>query len=131
MKRASNTAAIQSKVVALLDNLPEAMAIAEGNHLSLEVRGKRFGWYLDNHHDDGRIAINCKAVKGVNRSLSKAFPQRYHVPKYVGHHGWIGVWLDGEGVDWSDVEKLLKVAYRLTAPKLLVSKLDGIESEHG
>lgn len=130
MKRLSRTSTERAKVVGLVKEFPEAEAIPNGTHLSLEVRGKRFGWYLDNHHDDGRIAINCKAAKGDNESLWKEFPERYHIPKYVGHHGWIGLWLDVDNVDWREVGKLLNDAYRLTAPKRLVSKLEDAESDH-
>lgn len=124
MNRASKTADQRSKVIEIVEALPAGVALAEGNHLSLEVRGKRFGWYLDDHHDDGRVAINCKAQKGVNQSLSNAFPERFHIPKYVGHHGWIGLWLDVEEVDWCEVANLLNDAYRLTAAKSLVAELD-------
>ena len=113
MDRSTKADSLRAKVAELTAALPEATANPAGNHLSLEVRGKRFGWFLDDHHDDGRIAINCKATKGVNQSLAGAVPQSYHIPKYVGHHGWVGLWLDVDEVDWSDVAELLKEAYRL------------------
>ncbi len=42
------------------------------------------------------------------------------MPKYLGSKGWIGLWLDGAGVDWSAVELALREAYSLTAPKTLL-----------
>jgi hypothetical protein len=45
------------------------------------------------------------------------------VPPYVGHHGWVGVWLDVEQ-DWSQLADLIKESYRMTAPKHLVVRLD-------
>jgi len=45
-------------------------------------------------------------------------PKRFFVPPYVGHHGWIGVWLDVE-IDWDEVADLIEESYRMTAPKRL------------
>jgi predicted DNA-binding protein (MmcQ/YjbR family) len=35
----------------------------------------------------------------------------------VGHKGWIGVWLDGPGVDWDELADLIDESHRLIAPK--------------
>lgn len=80
---------VQERVVAFIETLPEAAAKeCGGQHLSLEVRGKRFGYYLDDHHGDGRLAINCKAPRGVAQQMAAQFPDRFHIPKYVGRLGW-------------------------------------------
>ena len=34
----------------IIDRLPEAEAVPQAGHLSLEVRKKRFGWFLVDHH---------------------------------------------------------------------------------
>jgi hypothetical protein len=114
----------RNRVIRLLKSLPEAIATPAGErHLSLEVRGKRFGWFLENHHGDGRLALNLKAVNGVSRVLVAKAPARFFVPKYIGHHGWIGVWLDFPVPDWSEIRKILKDAYLLAAPKQLAKLL--------
>ena len=117
--RNKDTAAnCRKRVIALVQTLPGARAVPAGDrHLSLEVRGKRFGWFLDDHHGDGRLALNLKAARGVYQSLAGKAPERFHVPKYIGHHGWLGVWLDFPQPDWSEIEKLIKDAYQLGAPK--------------
>jgi hypothetical protein len=114
----------RGRVAAIVKGLPEAGAIASGNHLSLEVRQKRFGWYLDDHHGDGRLAINCKAPRGVAQQLAKHAPDRFHIPKYLGRLGWVGLWLDTPQIDWTEVEAVLVGAYRLAAPGKLVAELD-------
>lgn len=112
------------RVVALVECLPEGSALPGGDsHLSLEVRGRRFGYFLDNHHGDGRLALNCKTAAGVNQRLADAASNRFFIPKYVGHRGWLGLWLDLPRIDWDEVEGVLTEAYRLTAPKTLFSKL--------
>jgi len=65
----------RARVVAIVEGLPEADVVAAGNHLSIEVRQKRFGWYLGDHHGDGRLAINCKAPRGGEVVFSRT-PRR-------------------------------------------------------
>jgi hypothetical protein len=63
----------------------------------------------------------------VAQQLAAQFPDRYHIPKYVGRLGWVGLWLDTPQVDWREVEAVLVEAWCLTAPKTLIAQL---ESEH-
>jgi hypothetical protein len=114
----------RKQLLALVTSLPEATAAsASERHLSLEVRGKRFGWFLENHHGDGRLALNLRAGNGVSGDLVAKAPGRFHIPKYIGHHGWIGVWLDIPDPDWNEISKLIEDAYLLTAPKRLAKFL--------
>jgi hypothetical protein len=87
------------------------------------VREKRaFLMVLTNHHGDGRFAIWCAAPDGMQKMLVEADPERFFVPPYVGHRGWVGVLLDVE-LDWDEVEGLVDESYRMTAPKRLVAQL--------
>jgi hypothetical protein len=113
----------RARIVAIVESFPEAATVAAGNHLSLEVRQKRFGWYLDDHHGDGRLAINCKTPRGVAQQLAHHAPDRFHIPNFVGRLGWVGLWLDTPQIDWTEVEAILAGAYRLTAPKKLIAEL--------
>lgn len=73
-------------------------------------RGKRsFATGADRHHDD-RVAVWLAAPPGARDSLVEADPGRYFVPPYVGHRGWIGVYLDVD-VDWPMLEQLIGNAY--------------------
>lgn len=114
----------RARVAAIMESLPEGGTVAAGRHLSLEVRQKRIGWYLEDHHGDGRLAINCKAARGIAQQLEQHAPERFHIPKYMGRLGWVGLWLDTPQVDWTEVKAILVNAYRLTAPKQLFVKLD-------
>ena len=106
------------RVVSLTESLPEASALpAADRHLSLEVRGRRFGYFLDDHHGDGRAALNCKTAPGVNETLAHAVPERFFIPKYVAARGWLGLWLDLAEIDWAEVEGVITEAYRLVAPR--------------
>ena len=52
--------------------------------------------------------------------LVGADPERFFVPPYVGHKGWVGARLDGRP-DWDEVAALVRRSYRLIAPKRLVA----------
>jgi hypothetical protein len=79
--------------------------------------------FVNDHHGDGRLAIWCQAPPGVQDELVSQDPERFFVPPYVGHSGWIGVRLDVD-VDWDEVADIVEDAYRLVAPKRLVAQLD-------
>ncbi len=114
----------RKRVESIISKLPEANAIPVGDgHLSLEVRGKRLGYFLANHHGDGRLALNLKSDAATCRKLAERSPSKFHIPKYVGRHGWLGIWLDGPEVDWNEVRSLLVAAYRIVTPKTLRESL--------
>jgi predicted DNA-binding protein (MmcQ/YjbR family) len=48
-------------------------------------------------------------------------PERYFRPPYVGHRGWLGVYLDVP-VDWDEIENLVTDAYCLIAPRKLAEQ---------
>jgi hypothetical protein len=112
-----NAAPAKKQLARLFKQLPEAVAVPAGAHLSLEVRGKRFGYLLDDHHGDGRVALHCKASPEMREALRELAPEQLHIPKYVGKHGWIGLWLDRPASDWSAFDLAVREAYVLVAPK--------------
>lgn len=88
------------------------------------VRGKKsFVMFANHHHDDGRLAFWCPAPSGVQEELVRTEPERFFRPPYVGHRGWLGVRLDVD-VDWAEINRIVRDAYRLVAPKSLVALLD-------
>jgi hypothetical protein len=100
--------------------LPETSERPSHGAPTFFVRGKRaFVTVLTNHHGDGRFAIWCAAPAGLQRSLVEADPERFFVPPYVGHRGWLGVRLD-RGVDWDELTGLCEDAYGNVAPAKLV-----------
>ncbi len=88
------------------------------------VRGKRsFVMFHDDHHGDGRLALWVAAAPGVQAEMVDEEPERFFVPPYVGHRGWLGVRLDCDP-DWDEVAGVCVDAYRQVAPKTLVARLD-------
>src|SRR5215218_1265092 len=82
-----------------------------------------FVMFLDDHHQDGRLAIWCAAPDGVQVEMVEVEPARFFRPPYVGHRGWLGVQLDVEP-DWGEMAEICADAYRQVAPKTLVAALD-------
>ena len=111
--------AILERVRELCLALPETTERLSHGRPAFFVRGKKtFVMYLDNHHDDGRLALWCAAPDGMQHALVDADPKRYFVPPYVGHRGWIGVRLD-RGLDGDEVAGVIEDAYEAVtgAPK--------------
>jgi hypothetical protein len=96
--------------------LPETTEESAHTRPVFKVRGKTFVMFLDNHHDDGRLAIWCKAPIGAREVMLDAAPDRFFIPRYVGHQGWVGLRLD-RGGSWDEVAAVVKDSYQLFAPK--------------
>ena len=114
----------QAKVLAKLREiclaLPETSERLSHGAPTFFVREKHsFLMVLTNHHGDGRFAIWCAAPDGMQKMLVEADPERFFVPPYVGHRGWLGVRLD-RGVDWNEVAGIVEDAYADVAPARLV-----------
>ncbi len=86
---------------------------------SFKVREKIFAMQ---HPMEERPSLWVKAPEGVQDLLVRAVSGRFFVPPYVGHHGWVGLWLDGE-IDWDELADLVDESYRMTAPKRLSAQL--------
>jgi len=80
---------------------------------------KAFLMVLTDHHGDGRFAIWCAAPEGMQKMLVDADPERFFVPPYVGHRGWLGMRLD-RALDWDELAGIAEDAYAEVAPAKLV-----------
>ncbi|HEY7693586.1 MAG TPA: MmcQ/YjbR family DNA-binding protein [Gaiellaceae bacterium] len=105
--------------------LPETSERLSHGAPTFFVRGKRaFVMVLTDHHGDGRFAIWCAAPDGLQAMLVEADPERFFVPPYVGHRGWLGVRLDG-GLDWDELAGIVEDAFAEVAPPALVAAAGG------
>jgi hypothetical protein len=77
-------------------------------------RDKRSFATMSDHHHDDRVAVWLAAPPGAREDLVETDPGRYFVPPYVGHRGWIGVYLDVD-IDWVRLEGLIGDAYHTVA----------------
>jgi hypothetical protein len=110
-----------SRLRALCLALPEVTEKPSHGEPTWFVR-RTFVSYAAYHHDD-RPAFWCAAPPGAQEELVAGDPERFFRPPYVGHRGWLGVYLDVE-VDWNEIGEIVLDAYRTVAPRKLVAQLD-------
>ncbi len=109
-----------ARVAGICLALPEAAEKPFGGHTapSFRVGGKFFVMTSED-----RTAITFKAAPGVQEALVAAAPDRFYVPAYVGHKGWVGARLDADQ-DWQEIAELIEDSYRMVAPRRLAAQLD-------
>jgi hypothetical protein len=112
------TAALD-RLRAICLGFPEAVEAGGVGDPSFKVRGKIFAMQ---HGHEGRPSAWMKAADGVQELLVGSAPGRFFRPTYVGHHGWVGAWLDVDQ-DWDELADLVEESYRSTAPKRLAAQL--------
>jgi hypothetical protein len=103
--------------------LPEVIERLSHGEPTFFVRDRKTFVSVADHHHDCRLAFWCAAPDGYQRMLVEAEPDRFFVPAYVGHRGWLGVYLDVP-LDWDEIRTIVEGAYRTVAPRGLVARLD-------
>jgi|SRR5688572_1013780 len=74
-----------------------------------------FIMFVDNHHEDGHLALWLPAPAGLQAALVEEAPDTYYKPPYVGSSGWIGINLDR--INDEALEIHVRKAWELSAPK--------------
>jgi hypothetical protein len=111
-------------------SLPETSERLSHGQPGFFIRDKKtFVMYLDNHHDDGRLALWLAAPDGMQEALVQDAPEHYFRPPYVGHRGWLGVRLDRD-LAWDEIAGAIEDAYLTVAPKSLV-EASGLAGSQG
>ena len=114
--RARTLARVRSLCLAL----PETSERLSHGAPTFFVRERRaFLMVLTDHHGDGRFAIWCAAPEGMQQALVDGDAERFFVPPYVGHRGWVGFRLDRPFGD-DELAGLVEDAYAEVAPAKLV-----------
>src|SRR3974377_521606 len=119
MGKAANEDRRLTRVTKICRKLPETTRRDMGRHAAFQVRKKIFAYFLDDHHGDGIVGINCKVLPGDNAALIASNPGKFYMPAYIGPRGWVGLRLDRGKVDWEEVAELTMHSYQLVAPKRL------------
>jgi hypothetical protein len=111
-----------AKVRAACLALPETSERQSHGGPAFFIRGKKcFVMFLDDHHDDGRLAIWCAAPDGVQADMVDTDPERFFRPPYVGHLGWLGVLLPG--IDDIELAAICQEAFTTLAPPSVLKML--------
>ncbi len=107
--------------------LPEASEKEAWGDPTWRVAGKKMFAAQKGNVVGHRPSVWMKAPDGAQQMLVDAAPDRIFVPPYVGHKGWIGLWLDGQQIDWAEVEMLIESSFRLVAPKKVAALLPSVD----
>jgi predicted DNA-binding protein (MmcQ/YjbR family) len=102
-------------------DLPEVEERLSHGEPTWFIRGKKVFVMLSNHHHDDRLAFWCAAPEGAQEILIESAPENYFRPPYVGHRGWLGVYLDVP-VDWNEIAEIVTDAYCQIAPTKLAEQ---------
>jgi hypothetical protein len=113
---------IEARVRVICVAMPEVTEKLSHGAPAFFVRKQFVQLWPDGHHEHEFPHLWCAAPPGAQPALV-ASSERFFVPPYVGHRGWVGVRLDGE-VDWDEIGESLEDAYRAIAPARLVARLD-------
>jgi uncharacterized protein YdhG (YjbR/CyaY superfamily) len=74
-----------------------------------------FTMFVDNHHEDGHLAVWMPAPTGLQSALITDAPATYFKPPYVGTSGWIGIELNQIRDDALEIH--VREAWELAARK--------------
>ena len=75
-----------------------------------------FASFVDNHHEDGRLAVWLPVREGLQPLMIDDAPGTYFKPPYVGASGWVGILLDQIRDDALQIH--LRQAWELMARKM-------------
>jgi len=110
------------RLTKLAKALPETTRWYNGEHAAFRVRKRVFAYFMNNHHGDGKVCVACKVLPHDNERLAAAQPERFYLPAYIAHRGWVALRLDVGKVDWGEVDELLRGSYQLIAPKRIAGR---------
>ncbi len=110
---------------ALCLGLPDASEKVAWGDPTWRVRDRIFAMQKGNH-EGGRPSLWLKGAPGAQEVLVGARSSVFFVPPYVGHKGWVGIYLDGAAMEWDVVADLIVESWRLIAgPRLAASLPEG------
>ena len=120
---------LRGRVRELAMELPEADEVmSHGMPCFGIVKGKKFAYFTEDHHGDGKIALLVKISGGDEQAaLIELDEDRYSRPAYFGD-GWVGIRLDLGDTDWDAIGEWLHKSWLAVAPKKLAG-LMGVAEE--
>lgn len=97
--------------------LPHAAEQETWETPTFRVAGRIFALF---RAEEGRAAFWCKAPPGAAAMLIEAAPEHFFRPPYLGHKGWLGVYLH-PAPDWEEVAFMVTRSHTLVAPRRLLA----------
>ena len=103
-----------------------AMALPEADEVTSHgmpcfgiAKGKKFAYFTQDHHGDGRTALLVK-ISGADEqaALFELDADRFYRPAYFGD-GWVGIRIDLGDTDWDAIGEWLRKSWLAIAPRKL------------
>jgi predicted DNA-binding protein (MmcQ/YjbR family) len=104
------------RIRALCLAMPEAFEVEAWGHPTFRVGSGRGKMFCIAAEDGSSLRLKADALE---RAALLADEERFYVPAYVGHKGWVGVQCDDALADWEEIAELIATSYCLIAPKRL------------
>jgi formyltetrahydrofolate-dependent phosphoribosylglycinamide formyltransferase len=111
-----------------------AMALPEADEVTSHgmpcfgiVKGKKFAYFTEDHHGDGKTALLVK-ISGADEQaqLIELDEARYYRPAYFGD-GWVAQRIDLGDTDWDAIAEWRARSWRSVAPKRLTGLMDAAD----
>ncbi len=100
-------------------NLPE---VAEGTQFGAPCFKAGKKTFCNLHQWEGHTEL--QAWVGMDRQVAlTSFDERYRVPAYIGHNGWVSFNLSGKP-SWQEITALVRESYRHFALKRMLNALE-------
>jgi predicted DNA-binding protein (MmcQ/YjbR family) len=110
---------VLNRLGALCEALPETSAgSAFGN--PVWKAGKKT--FVSTHYYSQRLCLQFWV--GAEQQAMLCYDDRYAIPAYMGHNGWIELDVEDDA-DWREIEQLLLTSYRHFALRRMLKALDG------
>ena len=106
------------KLKCLCDEFPETSETLQFGNPTWKAGRKSF---VSCHCYGGRVCLQFWV--GVDQQTMLTYDNRYRIPAYMGHNGWIDLDVQ-EHADWGEIECLLENSYRHFALKRMLRQLD-------
>ncbi|SRR5579885_645994 len=101
--------------------LPEACEVEAWGHPTFRAGKKMFAAFGE---EDGRLSLGMKV--GFDRQDKLLNDRRFFPTPYAARQGWVSLTINNS-TDWTEVEGLLREAYRQVALKRMLQALDAQE----
>ena len=89
--------------------------VAHGSPTFFTGTGRKARTFASVHDErewfEGRLCLWAAGPREVQEALVGDVPERYFVPPYVGHRGWVGLRLDLPETDWDEVAGVIEDAH--------------------
>jgi hypothetical protein len=105
------------RVRRICGTLPETTEKLSHGAPTFFVRKKVYVMFVNNHHNDGHLAVWIPTAPGMQETLITTWPKKFFRPPYVGVKGWVGVEL--ARVSDQELASHISDAWRLIAPAKL------------